>query len=215
MTMIYSQVAHSITLSLSLPLSSPKIVTARIVTSQQSCFVGRLSKKKQTNYCCILLLILLFISWLYVFVLWSWTYLLQVIVGACHCFYKILMRLWMQPRKLQLAQVPLKTRPIYLRGWPHSFVQCFLFSLSSDHVRTSFELFQPQLRPGQVGVLASFWSLSGIGPRFWRWCGGSMTWCRCCSRRNTCKNQIYSLYKIKNLTFPHTLYPVCHSLTNV
>ena len=31
-----------------LPRSSLQIVTARIVTSQQSCFVGRLSKKKHT-----------------------------------------------------------------------------------------------------------------------------------------------------------------------
>ena len=43
--LFYSQVSHSLTLSL--PLSCPQIVTARIVMSQQSCFVGRLSKKKQ------------------------------------------------------------------------------------------------------------------------------------------------------------------------
>ena len=29
-------------------VNTPQIVTARIVTSQQSCFVGRLSEKKQT-----------------------------------------------------------------------------------------------------------------------------------------------------------------------
>ena len=34
-------------LTLFLPLSSPQLVTARIMTSQQSCFVGRLSEKKQ------------------------------------------------------------------------------------------------------------------------------------------------------------------------
>ena len=43
--LFYPQVAHSLTLSL--PLSSPQIVTARIVTSQLPCFVGRLSKKSR------------------------------------------------------------------------------------------------------------------------------------------------------------------------
>ena len=41
-----SQVAHPLTISLL--LSCPQIVTARIMTSRVHCFVGGLSKKKQT-----------------------------------------------------------------------------------------------------------------------------------------------------------------------
>ena len=43
-----SQVVHSLTLSLL--LSCPQIVTARILTSQLPCFVGELSKKALSNY---------------------------------------------------------------------------------------------------------------------------------------------------------------------
>ena len=57
--LFYPQLAHSLTLPL--PLSSPQIVTACIVTSQLPSFEGRLSKIKQilTTVCCVCMLTML------------------------------------------------------------------------------------------------------------------------------------------------------------